>query len=96
MTLLRGAAIAACLVVAGLAAAITHTPVAYAHANLASAQPAPDSVLDEAPTRVAIWFTEPIEPGLSDIRVLDAAGARGWTTETASSTATTRRPCPWG
>ena len=33
-------------------------------------------MLDEAPSRVAIWFTEPIEPSLSEIQVLDAQGSR--------------------
>ncbi len=47
---------------------------AAAHANLASADPAPNSELETAPGRVIIWFTEPIEPGLSEIRVLDAVG----------------------
>lgn len=47
---------------------------AAAHANLAAADPAPNSELADAPGRVIIWFTEPIEPGLSEIRVLDAAG----------------------
>ena len=59
-----------------LTAALSQPPAAAAHANLASAEPAPGSVLDAAPTRVAAWFTEPIEPGLSEIRVLDASGAR--------------------
>ena len=49
---------------------------AFAHANLARASPAPNSVLDKAPSRVAIWFTEPIEPSLSEIQVLDAQGSR--------------------
>ncbi len=47
-----------------------------AHANLAKAAPSPNSVLDEAPGQVVIWFTEPIEPKLSEIRVLDSLGAR--------------------
>ena len=47
---------------------------AHAHANLASSDPAPNSELDEAPAQVIIWFTEPIEPALSSIRVLDASG----------------------
>ena len=47
---------------------------ASAHANLASAEPSPNSELEEAPARIIIWFTEPIEPSLSSIRVLDAAG----------------------
>ena len=33
-------------------------------------------MLDEAPSRVAIWFTEPVEPSLSEIQVLDAQGSR--------------------
>ena len=45
-----------------------------AHANMASAVPAPNSEMDEAPDRVIIWFTEAIEPALSEIRVLDATG----------------------
>ena len=49
---------------------------AAAHANLASSDPPANSELDEAPGRIIIWFTEPIEPSLSEIRVLDAAGSR--------------------
>ena len=49
---------------------------AFAHANLARASPAPNSVLDEPPSRVATWFTEPIESSLSEIQVLDAQGSR--------------------
>ena len=49
---------------------------ASAHANLVSAQPAPNSELDEAPERVIIWFTEPLEPSLSSIQVLDTEGKR--------------------
>ncbi len=45
-----------------------------AHANLASSDPAPNTELDEAPAQIIIWFTEPIEPTLSSIRVLDASG----------------------
>ena len=47
-----------------------------AHANLVEASPAPNSTLDAAPSQVIIWFTEPIEPRLSEIRVLDAQGSR--------------------
>ena len=49
---------------------------AQAHANLARSEPPPNSVLADTPDRVAIWFTEPIEPGLSEISVLDSVGAR--------------------
>ena len=47
---------------------------AAAHANLASSDPPANSELETAPGRIIIWFTEPIEPGLSEIRVLDAGG----------------------
>ena len=47
---------------------------AFAHANLASSVPEANSELDEPPAQVIIWFTEPIEPSLSSIRVLDASG----------------------
>lgn len=65
------------LVVAALWASVaTHTELAYGHANQARSAPSPDSVLGEAPTRVAVWFTEPIEPGLSEVQVLDSQGMR--------------------
>ncbi len=47
-----------------------------AHANVDRAEPAPDSILEEAPDRVVIRFTEPLEPSFSEIRVLDSTGAR--------------------
>ena len=47
-----------------------------AHANLVSSEPAANSELDEAPERIIIRFTEPIEPSLSHIQVLDASGQR--------------------
>ena len=47
---------------------------AAAHANLATSDPPANSELDEAPGRIITWFTEPIEPSLSEIRVLDSAG----------------------
>ena len=49
---------------------------AVAHANLASSDPPANSELETAPSRIIIWFTEPIEPALSEITVLDAAGAQ--------------------
>ncbi len=68
----------ACLLLAGMlcASIATQTGPVHGHANQARSVPPPDSVLEEAPTRVAVWFTEPIEPGLSEIRVLDARGER--------------------
>ena len=47
---------------------------AAAHANLASSDPPANSELETAPSRIIIWFTEPVEPALSEIRVLDASG----------------------
>ena len=45
-----------------------------AHANLAESDPAANSVLDSPPERIVIRFTEPLEPALSEIRVLDSQG----------------------
>ena len=65
------------LAVAGaLMALLWPSDAALAHANLARATPSPNSVLDNAPDRIVIWFTEPIEPKLSEIRVLDSLGNR--------------------
>ena len=67
-------AFAAALIVA---AALALLPAkADAHANLAEAYPPPNSTLDNAPDRVSITFTEPIERALSEIRVLDRSGGR--------------------
>ena len=49
---------------------------AEAHANLVESDPAVNSVLPESPDSVTIRFTEPLEPELSEIRVLDAQGRR--------------------
>ncbi len=57
-------------------ALLWHGNIVHAHANLASADPAPDSVLEAPPDRVVIRFTEPLEPSFSEIRVLDSSGAR--------------------
>ena len=51
-------------------------PQVSAHANLVSSEPAANSELEEAPNRIIIRFTEPIEPSLSHIQVLDASGQR--------------------
>src|SRR5690606_42142392 len=47
-----------------------------AHAALDRAEPAANAVLDESPEAVTIWFTEPLEPQLSEIAVLNAAGEK--------------------
>ena len=47
-----------------------------AHANYVDSEPPANSTLEAAPERVFIRFTEPLEPSLSYIRVLDAQGQR--------------------
>ena len=64
-----------CLAVGWLFWSLSIEP-ASAHANLVSSEPAANSELEEAPDRVIIWFTEPLEPSLSSIHVLDATGQR--------------------
>ncbi len=45
-----------------------------AHANVIRSDPEQNSVLAQAPAAVTIWFTEPLEPRLSQIQVLDSQG----------------------
>lgn len=47
-----------------------------AHANYVESDPVANSVLEGSPERVTIWFTEPLEPALSEIRVFDTNGVR--------------------
>lgn len=49
---------------------------ALAHANLQRSDPAPNAVVPEAPQRIRLWFSEPVEPGFTQMAVLDKAGAR--------------------
>ncbi|MCS7287984.1 MAG: copper resistance protein CopC/CopD [Roseiflexus sp.] len=49
-------------------------PVAHAHPQIVSAEPAPDAQLDAAPSFVRITFNEPIEEAFASLRVLDATG----------------------
>ena len=68
----KGAALAVVLTVLLL----SRPEPASAHANLADADPAPNSVLESAPSKITIWFTEPLEPSFSSIEVLDSQGSR--------------------
>lgn len=62
------------------AALLTLVPaLAFAHAHLRTALPAPDATVTPAPTQVAIGFTEAVEPTLSSIAVLDPQGAHAET-----------------
>jgi copper transport protein len=47
---------------------------AGAHAQLKSSDPANGANLGSAPSRITLHFTEPPEPSLSTVRVLDSAG----------------------
>lgn len=47
---------------------------AAAHANLVRSEPAAGSVLEQAPSQVQLWFSEPPELKLSDVRLLDGSG----------------------
>ena len=49
---------------------------AEAHANLVESNPAANSVLPDTPDGVTIRFSEPLEPALSEIRVLNSQGRR--------------------
>lgn len=45
-----------------------------AHAMLDRAAPPVGSSVKAAPGRVELWFTQPLEPAFSSVKVLDAAG----------------------
>jgi len=49
---------------------------AFAHADLASADPAAGATVKTAPTTISITFTEEVEPKFSSIEVQDAKGTR--------------------
>jgi copper transport protein len=46
----------------------------FAHARLVRSSPAANAVLDSAPTRLGLWFSERPEPRFTAIRLLDSAG----------------------
>lgn len=50
--------------------------VALAHAQLVRSEPIAGAVLDSAPDRVRLFFSEPIEPGFSLIQVFGVDGKR--------------------
>lgn len=56
-----------------IAACIASTPVA-AHAFLDHALPAVGSAVREPPQAVRLWFSEPLEPAFSRVRVFDPSG----------------------
>ncbi len=78
MSLIRRTSPVLFLVAAAIAAAAVLWParLTSAHGNVLRASPAPSASLNTAPDRIIIWFTEPVEPQFSDIRVLGADGER--------------------
>ncbi|MEK7280725.1 MAG: copper resistance CopC family protein, partial [Chloroflexota bacterium] len=52
------------------------TQAVLAHASLLTAEPAPNTQLEEPPDRITIRFTEPLEARFSEIQVLNAQGQR--------------------
>lgn len=60
-----------------LAASVTllvRPPVAWAHALLVRSDPPANARLLTPPARVSTWFSEPVQPGVSALRVLDGSG----------------------
>ena len=72
----RAASALLLIVAAVLAYDVASAGSASAHAEVARSDPAANSVLQESPDRVAVWFTEPVEPALSELRVFDSRGFR--------------------
>lgn len=56
-------------------AACGFATVAWAHAHLHASQPPVGGTVSKAPTEVVLTFSEALEPALSSVAVLDAAGA---------------------
>ncbi|AJY14588.1 copper homeostasis periplasmic binding protein CopC [Burkholderia dolosa] len=54
--------------------AATISSAAFAHAHVATSDPAANATLSAAPAAVTIDFTEPLEPAFSSIVVADGAG----------------------
>ncbi len=50
-------------------------PGAAAHAGLVSSDPAANAILTSSPARITLSFTEPPDPSLSTVAILDASGA---------------------
>jgi methionine-rich copper-binding protein CopC len=64
------------LVAGALAALLSFTSGANAHALLDRAAPAAGSTVQGSPPSIKLWFTQPLEPAFSTVRVLDRTGKR--------------------
>jgi len=76
--------LAAALVVL-VSTAVATARQASAHANLEVASPSASSLLAQAPPRVILQFSEPVEPSLTSIHVLDGSGERVDLDDTATA-----------
>jgi copper resistance protein C len=63
------------LLVAFVAACVACS-TARAHAFLDHAAPAVGSTVRAPPAQVRLWFTQPLEPAFSSVRLLDRSGKR--------------------
>ena len=62
------------MVVAGLLFALVNPDAALGHAALRSSDPSPNAFLKDAPSRITLIFTEPLDSNTSSIRLLSAGG----------------------
>jgi copper transport protein len=53
---------------------VASAPAAGAHASLRSSDPADGAIVDVAPSAVILTFTEPPDPKLTVVHVLDSSG----------------------
>jgi len=60
----------------GVTALLLTAGHAFAHADLASSDPASGATIAAAPAKISITFTEEVAPKLSTIEVLDPMGMR--------------------
>lgn len=63
-------------IIGSAAALLLFGGVAGAHAFLDRAAPAVGSTVHGSPSSVRLWFTEPLEPAFTTIKVLDQTGQR--------------------
>ncbi len=61
-------------VLLGVLLALMPVGVAFAHANLLRSEPAAGARLDGSPQEIRLWFSEPIEPAYTQVRLLDSSG----------------------
>ena len=57
-----------------LAASVAFCQIAFAHASLKRASPAPGTTVQVAPTEIVLSFSEPVEEAFSTVTVKDASG----------------------